>query len=75
MRAYSLFVLTLEGKQISAITWFADGGLCPQLGLQRMLQRKAGQRLAVERPALAIARRIANQHNGGGHVVNLDDQV
>ena len=28
---------------ISAITWFADGGLCPQLGLQRMLQRKAGQ--------------------------------
>ena len=43
MRAYSLFVLTLEGKQISAITWFADGGLFPQLGLQRMLQRKAGQ--------------------------------
>ena len=36
-RAYALFVLTLEGDQISAITWFADSSVLPRLGLPRML--------------------------------------
>ena len=37
-RAFSLFVLTLEGNQISAITWFADSSVFPQFGLPRMLR-------------------------------------
>jgi RNA polymerase sigma-70 factor (TIGR02960 family) len=37
-RAFSLFVLTLEGDHISAITWFADSGVFPQFGLPRVLQ-------------------------------------
>lgn len=37
-RAYALFVLTLEGDQISAITWFADSSVFPQFGLPRMLR-------------------------------------
>ena len=37
-RAYSLFVLTIEGSQISAITWFADGSVLPRFGLPRMLR-------------------------------------
>ena len=37
-RAFSLFVLTLEGDQISAITWFADSSVFPQFGLPRMLR-------------------------------------
>jgi len=37
-RAFALFVLTLEGDQISAITWFADSSLFPQFGLPRMLR-------------------------------------
>ena len=37
-RAFSLFVLTLEGDHISAITWFADGSVFPQFGLPRMLR-------------------------------------
>jgi RNA polymerase sigma-70 factor (ECF subfamily) len=37
-RAYALFVLTLAGDQISAITWFADSGVFPQFGLPRMLR-------------------------------------
>jgi RNA polymerase sigma-70 factor (ECF subfamily) len=37
MRAYALFVLTLEGDRISAITWFGDLGLFPHFGLPRML--------------------------------------
>jgi RNA polymerase sigma-70 factor (TIGR02960 family) len=37
-RAFSLLVLTLEGDQISAITWFADGSVFPQFGLPRMLR-------------------------------------
>jgi RNA polymerase sigma-70 factor (ECF subfamily) len=36
-RAFSLFVLTLEGEQISAITWFADSSVFPQFGLPRLL--------------------------------------
>jgi RNA polymerase sigma-70 factor (TIGR02960 family) len=32
-RAFSLFVLSLEGDQISAITWFADSSVFPQFGL------------------------------------------
>jgi RNA polymerase sigma-70 factor (ECF subfamily) len=32
-RAYGLFVLTLEGDRISAITWFADRSLFPHFGL------------------------------------------
>jgi RNA polymerase sigma-70 factor (TIGR02960 family) len=37
-RAYALFVLTLEGGQISAITWFADSSALPRFGLPRMLK-------------------------------------
>ena len=37
-RAYSLFVLTLEGDRISAITWFADSSVFPQFGLPRVLR-------------------------------------
>jgi hypothetical protein len=37
-RAYSLLALTLEGDQISAITWFADSGLLPRFGLPRTLR-------------------------------------
>ena len=37
-RPFSLFVITLEGDRISAITWFADTGVFSQLGLPRMLQ-------------------------------------
>jgi hypothetical protein len=36
-RAYSLFVLTLEGDRISAITWFADGSVFPRFGLPETL--------------------------------------
>jgi RNA polymerase sigma-70 factor (TIGR02960 family) len=32
-RAFSLFVLTLIGDQISAITWFADSSVFPHFGL------------------------------------------
>jgi RNA polymerase sigma-70 factor (TIGR02960 family) len=35
-RPYALFVLTLEGDQISAITWFADSSVFPYFGLPRM---------------------------------------
>jgi RNA polymerase sigma-70 factor (TIGR02960 family) len=34
---FSLFVLTLEGDRISAITWFATSAVFPQFGLPRML--------------------------------------
>lgn len=37
-RAFSLLVLTLEGDQISAITWFADSNVFPQFGLPRTLR-------------------------------------
>jgi hypothetical protein len=37
-RAFSLFVLTLEGDHISAITWFADSNVVAQFGLPRMLR-------------------------------------
>jgi RNA polymerase sigma-70 factor (ECF subfamily) len=37
-RAYALFVLTLEGDQISAITWFADASVFPLFGLPRVLR-------------------------------------
>jgi RNA polymerase sigma-70 factor (TIGR02960 family) len=37
-RAFSLFVLTLEGDQISAVTWFADSSVLPRFGLPRMLR-------------------------------------
>jgi len=36
-RAFSLFVLALEGERISAITWFAGGGAFARFGLPRML--------------------------------------
>ena len=36
-RAFSLFVLTLEGDRISAITWFADSSVFPHFGLPRIL--------------------------------------
>jgi RNA polymerase sigma-70 factor (TIGR02960 family) len=37
-RPYALFVLTLEGDQISAITWFADSSVFPHFGLPRILR-------------------------------------
>jgi RNA polymerase sigma-70 factor (ECF subfamily) len=37
-RAYALFVLTLAGDRISAITWFADSSTFAQFGLPRMLR-------------------------------------
>ena len=36
-RAYALFVLSLSGDRISAITWFADSGAFQRFGLPRML--------------------------------------
>lgn len=35
---YALLVLTLEGDQISAITWFGGGSVFPQFGLPRILR-------------------------------------
>ena len=35
-RAFSLFVLAIEGAHISAITWFADGSILPLFGLPEM---------------------------------------
>jgi RNA polymerase sigma-70 factor (TIGR02960 family) len=37
-RAFALFVLTLDGDRISAITWFADSSVLPHFGLPRMLR-------------------------------------
>jgi len=37
-RAFSLFVLTLEGDRISAITWFADSSVFPRFGLPPTLR-------------------------------------
>jgi RNA polymerase sigma-70 factor (TIGR02960 family) len=37
-RPYGLLVLTLEGDQISAMTWFADSSVFPQFGLPRTLR-------------------------------------
>ena len=37
-RGFSLFVLTLEGDQIAAITWFADSSILAQFGLPPMLK-------------------------------------
>jgi RNA polymerase sigma-70 factor (TIGR02960 family) len=36
-RAFSLFVLTLAGAEVSAITWFADSGVLPRFGLPQTL--------------------------------------
>jgi len=37
-RAHALFVLTLEGDQVSAITWFGDMSVFPHFGLPRTLR-------------------------------------
>jgi RNA polymerase sigma-70 factor (ECF subfamily) len=37
-RPFALFVLTLEGDRISAMTWFADSSILGQFGLPRMLR-------------------------------------
>jgi RNA polymerase sigma-70 factor, ECF subfamily len=37
-RAYGLMVLTLQGDQISTITWFGDSSVFPHFGLPRMLR-------------------------------------
>jgi RNA polymerase sigma-70 factor (TIGR02960 family) len=37
-RPYGLLVLTLEGDQISTMTWFADSSVFPLFGLPRMLR-------------------------------------
>jgi RNA polymerase sigma-70 factor (ECF subfamily) len=36
--AYALFVLTLEGEQVSAITWFGDNSVFRHFGLPRTLR-------------------------------------
>ena len=36
-RAYAMFVLTLEGDRIAAITWFGERSLFPHFGLPRTL--------------------------------------
>jgi len=38
LRPRGLFVLTLDGDQISAITWFADTSVFPQFGLPRTMR-------------------------------------
>jgi RNA polymerase sigma-70 factor (ECF subfamily) len=38
-RAFSIFVLTLEGDRISAVTWFADSSVFEQFGLPRTVPR------------------------------------
>jgi RNA polymerase sigma-70 factor (ECF subfamily) len=35
--AHALFVLTLEGEEVSAITWFGDNSVFPYFGLPRTL--------------------------------------
>jgi RNA polymerase sigma-70 factor (TIGR02960 family) len=37
-QAHALFVLTLEGDQVSAITWFGDKSVFPHFGLPRTLR-------------------------------------
>jgi hypothetical protein len=37
-RAYALFVLTLEGDRISAISWFSDSSVFSHFGLPRTLR-------------------------------------
>jgi RNA polymerase sigma-70 factor (ECF subfamily) len=39
-RPYAMLVLTLQGEQISAITWFGDSSVFPQFGLPRTLRRR-----------------------------------
>jgi RNA polymerase sigma-70 factor (ECF subfamily) len=39
-RAFALFVLTLEGDQISAVTWFADSSIFPIFGLPAKLKAR-----------------------------------
>ena len=41
-RPYGLLVLTLEGDQISAMTWFADSSVFPLFGLPRTRRRRGG---------------------------------
>jgi hypothetical protein len=38
-RAFAIFVLTLEGDGISAITWFADSRVFEQFGLPKETRR------------------------------------
>ena len=37
-RLYGILVLTLEGQQISAITWFGGNSAFPHFGLPRILR-------------------------------------
>jgi hypothetical protein len=37
-RPYAMFVLTLQGDRISAVTWFADSSAFPLFGLPRMIR-------------------------------------
>jgi hypothetical protein len=39
-RPHALFVLTLEGDRVSAITWFGDNSLFPRFGLPLTLVRR-----------------------------------
>jgi hypothetical protein len=38
--AHALFVLTLEGDRVSAITWFGDKSVFPNFGLPRTLRQR-----------------------------------
>jgi RNA polymerase sigma-70 factor (ECF subfamily) len=37
-RPYAMLVLTLQGNQVAAITWFGDSSVFPQFGLPRILR-------------------------------------
>ena len=37
-RPYAMLVLTLQGNQISAITWFGGSSVFPHFGLPRILR-------------------------------------
>ena len=45
-RAYSLFVLTLEGDRVSAITWFGDSSFFGLFGLPRAIHTNVAQDVA-----------------------------
>jgi RNA polymerase sigma-70 factor (ECF subfamily) len=49
-RAFSLFVLTLEGSEVSAITWFAGGGVVSTFGLPPALPSNSAPARAGGRP-------------------------
>jgi hypothetical protein len=49
-RAFGLMVLTLEGDQVSAITWFGGNSVFPHFGLPRAARLATSSRV----PALLL---------------------